>query len=80
MNAAGASLVARQPLLQRFLHAELEYVEDVFILVFDFQDLVGEALAVAVLAGQRDIGEKLHIHLDLAGPFARFTAAARNIK
>src|SRR6185312_17271062 len=48
--------------------------------VLHFEDLRLEALALALFARDEDVGEKLHLDLDLSFPFAGFASAARHVE
>jgi hypothetical protein len=58
----------------------LQYVVNVFAFVFNFQDGGFVTRAVAVLAGEFDVGEELHLDGDGAVALAGVAAAAGDVE
>src|SRR5580658_10270035 len=66
--------------VDRFAHGHVEDVVDVLAFVFDLEDGGLVARAVALLAGELDVGEKLHLDGDRAVAFADVAAATGNVE
>ena len=62
------------------LDAHLEHLGDVLALVADLERLAVVALAVADLAGHVDVGQEVHLDLDLAVALAGLAAAALDVE
>ena len=65
---------------ESFLDGEVEHVVDAFALVVDAEDFGLVAGAVAVFAGEFDIGEELHFDSDGAVALTGFAAAAGDVE
>jgi hypothetical protein len=65
---------------QRLLDRHLQHVVNVLALVLDIEDLGLIARAVAVLAGQLDVGQELHFDGDRAVALAGVAAAAGHVE
>ena len=65
---------------QRLAHGEVEHLMDRSAAVAHLEHLRLEALAVALIAGHEDVGEKLHLDAHFAFALARFAAAARHVE
>ena len=66
--------------LDRLLDAHVEHVGDVLALVADLERLAVVALAVADLAGHVDVGQEVHLDLELAVALAGLAAAALDVE
>ena len=66
--------------LHRLADGHFEHVGDALAFVFDFQRLAVVAPAVADLAGDVHIGQKLHLDLDDAVALARLAAPALDVE
>jgi len=66
--------------LHRFTHAHSEDIGDVLPFVEYFEGLGVVARAVAPVAAHHDIGEEVHLDLDLAVPLALLTATTLDIE
>jgi hypothetical protein len=62
------------------IDGQLQHFVDVQAVVADFEDAGLEAGALALLADQLDIGQKLHLHRDGAIALAGFAAPAGNVE
>ena len=65
---------------QRLADGEVEHLMNRTAAVPDFEHLRLEPLAVALIAGHEDVGEKLHLDADFAFALARFAAAAGHVE
>ena len=65
---------------QRLLHRHLQHLVDVLALVLDFENPGLVAGAVAVFAGQLDVGQELHFDGHGAVAFAGVAAAAGHVE
>ena len=65
---------------QALFHAHLQYIIDALALIFDLQRLPVIALALAHLAGDIHIRQKVHRDLQNTGALARLAPAALHIK
>ena len=66
--------------LERLLDRHLEHVRDRLALEADVERLAVVALAVALLAGHVDVGQEVHLDLDLAVAAADLAAAALDVE
>ncbi len=66
--------------VQRVLDGHVEHVVDVAVLILYFEDCGLVAGAVALFAGQLDVGEELHFDGDGAVAFADVAAAAGHVE
>ena len=66
--------------LDRLLDRHLEHVGDALALEADLERLAVVALAVALLAGHVDVGQEVHLDLDLAVAAADLAAAALDVE
>src|SRR5262249_35898675 len=66
--------------LQRFLDRHLEYLRDVLALEANLERLAVVARALARLARNVDVGQEVHLDLDLAVALARLAAAAADVE
>ena len=66
--------------LERLLDGHLEHVGDVLALEADVERLAVVALAVALLAGHVDVGQEVHLDLDLAVALADLAAPALDVE
>ena len=66
--------------LQRLLHGHIQHFGDVLALELDLQRFAVIAFALADLAGHGDIGQELHLDLDIAFAAAGFAAAALDVE
>src|SRR5262245_10618380 len=66
--------------LQRFPHRQIQNLMNVLSLVANVKDLGLIARALAILANQLYIGQKLHFYGDGSITLARLTAAAGNVE
>ncbi len=66
--------------LDRLLDGHVQHVGDRLALEADVQRLAVVALAVALLAGDVDVGQEVHLDLDLAVAAARLAAAALDVE
>ena len=73
------ALVAAEK-LDGFIDGQLQNFVDVQAVVFDLEDAGLEAGALALLANQLDIGQKLHLHRDGAIALAGFAAPSWNVE
>src|SRR5262249_23523894 len=64
----------------RFFNRQVEDVSNAFTVVRDFQGFFVVALATTDLAGNVDIRQKAHLHLDLALPRAYLTTSTFDVK
>ena len=65
---------------QRLLDGQVEHLVDVLPFVLHLQHGGFVAGSIALLAGQLDVGEELHLHRDRAIALADVAAASRHIK
>ena len=65
---------------ERFAHRHVEHLVDASPAVFHLEHLRLEALAFALIAGDEDVGEKLHLDLDDPLPFAGLAASAGHVE
>ncbi len=65
---------------QRLLDRHLEHVGDGLALEADLERLAVVALAVALLAGDVDVGQEVHLDLDLAVAAADLAAPALDVE
>ena len=63
-----------------FFHGHVEHVGDALALEQDFQRLAVVALALAGVAGDVDVGQKVHLDLDETIALARLAAAAFDVE
>src|SRR6185503_15155902 len=66
--------------LERLLDRHLEHVRDRLALETDVERLAVVALAVALLAGHVDVGQEMHLDLDLAVATADLASAALDVE
>src|SRR5262249_47851990 len=66
--------------LRRLLHGHLQHLVDVPALVADLQSLAVVALAVAHVAGDVDVRQKMHLYLQHAVARARLAAPALDVE
>src|SRR5690625_1757152 len=66
--------------MQGFFNCEVEYLADVFTPIQYLQGFLVVALALAAIAGDIDIGEKLHFYFDQSIALTGFTASALDVK
>ncbi len=65
---------------QRLADGHGQYLIDAPAAVLHLEHLPLEALPLALVAWDEDVGEELHLDLDLPLPLARLTAAARHVE
>ena len=65
---------------QRLLDGHVEHVGDVLALEADLERLAVVALAVALLAGHVDVGQEVHLDLDLTVAAAHLAAPALDVE
>ena len=65
---------------QRLLHGHGQHVGDALALVVHFQGLAVVALALALLAGDVDVGQEMHLDLEHAVAFALLAAATLDVE
>ena len=66
--------------LKPLLYCHLEDVVDRLALILDLECLTVIALALADLAGDIDIGQKVHLYLDDAVALTRLASAALDVE
>jgi len=71
--------MAVQP-LDRLIHGPLQCLRDARAVQLDVENLAFEARAAAGLARDEDVGEEHHLDQHVAGAFAGFAPASRNIE
>src|SRR4029077_16786151 len=65
---------------ERFAARHVEHLIDAPAAILHLEHLRLEALALALLAGDEDVGEELHLDLHFAFPLARFAAPAGDVE
>ena len=66
--------------LRAFLDRHVQHIGDAFAAVYHFQRFAVVTLAVAFVAGDEDIGQKMHFDLDRAVALARLAAPAFDVE
>ena len=66
--------------LQALLYGHIEHVKDVFAFVFNFQRILIVSLAMAGVAGNVNVGEKVHLDTANAVALAHLAASALDVK
>ena len=66
--------------MQRLLDGHVEHVGDRLVAEFDLQRFAVVARALALVAGDVDVGQEVHLDLDDAVALARFAAPALDVE